>query len=94
MNGILKFLNGVAAVICFFETLAEIFLIPVILLVIGLLNELPWQYYAVAIGGYFGFAVLLQIILHFIFKKIGKRVETAFSRLLARMSQKDSDTGL
>ena len=49
-----------------FEFLAP----PVLFLVIGLINSFPWQYYAIAIGGYFALFLILEIMLHFIFKAL------------------------
>lgn len=86
-----KFLDGIAAIILFFEALAQIFLIPAIFLVLGLVNSAPWQYYAITIGGYFCIAIVLQIILHFVFKKIEKRAESAFSRFIEKMSRNASN---
>ena len=51
----------------------EFLAIPALFVIIGLLNSFPWQYYAIAIGGYFALFIILEIILHLIFKALDKK---------------------
>ena len=58
--------------------------LPALLLIIGLLNSYPWQYYAIAIGGYFALFIVLEIILHFIFKALDKKYTPLIERKLRK----------
>ena len=71
----------------------EFLALPVILLVIGLLNSFPWQYYAISIGGYFALFIILEIILHFAFKALDKKytpiIERKLEKYFNKFSKKD-----
>ena len=62
----------------------EFLAIPALFFVIGLINSFPWQYYAIAIGGYFAFFIILEIILHFIFKALNKKYTPLLERKLEK----------
>ncbi len=47
--------------------------LPVLFLIIGLINSYPWLYYVISIGGYFALDIVLEILLHFVFKKFEKK---------------------
>ncbi len=81
MKGFLKFLEVVFTIINVNWNLVEILAIPALFLIVGLLNDFPWQYYAATIGGYFIIAIIIQIICHFIFKRFEKRYESALVKL-------------
>ena len=88
-----KFLNFVGnilyvgMVIC---DIIEFLAIPALFLVIGLLNSFPWQYYAISIGGYFALFIILEIILHFIFKALDKKYTPLLERKLEKYFKKFS----
>ena len=50
-----KALLNLVAILCFLWELVEFLLPPAFFLVIGLWQQMPWQYYAITIGGYFAF---------------------------------------
>ena len=81
MKGFFKFLEVVFTIIEVVWNLAEILAIPTLFLIVGLLNDFPWQYYAATIGGYFVIAIVIQIICHFVFKRLEKRYESALLKL-------------
>ena len=81
MKGFFKFLEVVFTIIEVVWNLAEILAIPALFLIVGLLNDFPWQYYAATIGGYFVIAIVIQIICHFVFKRLEKRYESALLKL-------------
>ena len=62
------------------DTLAEILIVPAIFTLIGVLNSFGWKYYVISIGSYLIFAIILQIILHFVFKRTEKRFESRLKR--------------
>ena len=64
--------------------------IPALFLVIGLLNSFPWQYYAISIGGYFALFIILEIILHFVFKALDKKYTPLIERKLEKYFDKFS----
>ena len=64
--------------------------LPAVFLVIGLMNSFPWQYYAVAIGGYFALFIILDIILHFVFKALDKKYTPFIERKLAKYFDRSS----
>lgn len=64
--------------------------LPAVFLVIGLMNSFPWQYYAVTIGGYFALFIILEIVLHFIFKALDKKYTPFIERKLAKYFDRSS----
>lgn len=54
-------------------TLAEILIVPAIFTLLGVLNSFGWKYYVITIGSYLTFAIILQIILHFVNKHAERR---------------------
>lgn len=68
----------------------EFLAIPVLFLIIGLINSFPWQYYAITIGGYFALFIVLEIILHFIFKVLDKKYTPLVERKLGKYLNKFS----
>ena len=64
--------------------------IPALFLVIGLVNSVPWQYYAILIGGYFALFIILDIILHFVFKALDKKYTPLIERKLEKYFDKFS----
>ena len=64
--------------------------LPALFLIIGLMNSFPWQYYALTIGGYFALFIVLEIILHFIFKALDKKYTSLIERKLEKYFNKFS----
>ena len=62
----------------------EFLALPILFLVLGLINSFPWQYYAIAIGGYFALFIILEIILHFVFKALDKKYTPLIKRKLEK----------
>ena len=71
----------------------EFLTLPALFLIIGLINSLPWQYYAISIGGYFVLFIILEIVLHFIFKALDKKytplIERKLEKYFNKFSKKD-----
>lgn len=57
---------------------------PILFLIIGLINAFPWQYYAIAIGGYFALFIILEVVLRLVFKALGKRYTPLIKRKLEK----------
>ena len=85
MKGILKLFDVIFSVVNVIWNLFEIFAIPVLFIIVGLLNNFPWQYYVATIGGYFIIALVIQTIGHFIFKRFEKRYESALVSLFKKI---------
>lgn len=68
----------------------EFFALPLLFLIIGLINSLPWQYYAIAIGGYFVLFIILEVVLHFIFKAYDKKYTSFIEKKLEKYFNKFS----
>ena len=88
-----KLLGFIANILYFGMVICDIieFLaIPALFLVIGLLNSFPWKYYAISIGGYFALFIILEIILHFVFKALDKKYTPLIERKLEKYFDKFS----
>ncbi|MBE6821030.1 MAG: hypothetical protein E7516_08255 [Ruminococcaceae bacterium] len=84
MKGLLKFFEIILTIIYVIWELAEILLLPAIFVAAGLMYDLPWQYYLATVGGYFIICIIVQIILHFIFKRFDKKYESGLLRLFKK----------
>lgn len=85
MKKLLKFLGIIAAIIMVVWNLVEILAIPAFFALIGWLNNYPWQYYAATIGGFFVIAGVIQLICHFVFKRLEKKYESALIRFFSKI---------
>ena len=93
MKKLLGFIANILYVGMVIWDIIEFLAIPALFLVIGLLNSLPWQYYAISIGGYFALFIILEIILHFAFKAFDKKytpiIERKLEKYFNKFSKKD-----
>ena len=90
MKKFLNFVGNILYVGMVIWDIIEFLAIPALFLVIGLLNSFPWQYYAMSIGGYFALFIILEIILHFIFKALDKKYTPLLERKLEKYFKKFS----
>ena len=90
MKKFLGFIGNILYIGMIIWDIIEFLAIPALFLVIGLLNSLPWQYYAVSIGGYFALFIILEIILHFVFKALDKKYTPLIKRKLEKHFDKFS----
>ena len=90
MKKLLGFIANILYVGMVIWEIIEFLAIPALFLVIGLLNSFPWQYYAISIGGYFALFIILEIILHFVFKALDKKYTPLIKRKLKKYSDKSS----
>ena len=90
MKKILGFIANILYVGMVIWDIIEILAIPALFLVIGLLNSFSWHYYAIAIGGYFALFIILEIILHFVFKALNKKYTPLIERKLEKHFNKFS----
>lgn len=84
MKVLLKILDIIFAIIYVIEDLVEIFIIPAVFIAVGLMNDLSWQYYLATVGGFFLMCIILQIILHFVFKRFEKKYESFLLKLFRK----------
>ena len=90
MNKLLNFIGNILYIgMIIFDVIAFLAL-PALFLIIGLMNSFPWQYYAITIGGYFALFIVLEIILHFIFKALDKKYTPLIERKLEKYFNKFS----
>ena len=91
MKKLLNFVGNILYVCMIIWDIIEFLALPAIFLVIGLLNSFPWQYYVISIGGYFALFIILEIILHFIFKALDKKYTPLIERKLEKYFNKNSN---
>ena len=84
MKKLLGFIGNIIYVGMVIWDIIEFLAIPALFLVIGLLNSFPWEYYAISIGGYFALFIILEIILHFVFKALDKKYTPLIERKLEK----------
>ena len=90
MKKILGFIANILYVGMVIWDIIEFLALPALFLIIGLINSLPWQYYAIAIGGYFALFIILEFVLHFIFKALDKKYTPLIERKLEKYFNKFS----
>ena len=90
MKKILGFIANILYVGMVIWDIIEFLALPVLFLIVGLINLLPWQYYAIAIGGYFTLFIILEVVLHFIFKALDKKYTPFLERKLEKYFNKFS----
>ena len=90
MKKLLNFIGNILYIGMMIWDIIEFLFIPAVFLVVGLLNSFPWQYYAIVIGGYFALFIILEIILHFIFKTLDKKYTPLLKRKLEKYFDKFS----
>ena len=90
MKKIIGFISNILYVGMVIWDIIEFLAIPALFLVIGLLNSFPWQYYALAIAGYFVLFIILEIVLHFIFRALDKKYTPLIERKLEKYFNKFS----
>ena len=88
MNKLLDFVGNILCVCMIIWDIMGFLVLPVIFLIIGLLNSFPGQYYAISIGGYFALFIILEIILHFVFKALDKKYTPLIERKLEKFFDK------
>ena len=88
MKPFLKFLGIICTIVMVVWDVAEFLAVPAFAVVIGILNSFPWQYYAVAIGGYLAVFVAIELIAHFVFKALDKK----YTPIIVRKREKYLNT--
>ncbi|MBQ8566871.1 MAG: hypothetical protein IJ445_04725 [Clostridia bacterium] len=90
MKKIIGFIANILCIGMVIWDIIEFLALPALFLIIGLLNSFSWQYYAIAIGGYFALFIILEIVLHFIFKALDKKYTPFLERKLEKYFNKFS----
>lgn len=70
MKSFFKFLDVIFTIIIVVWYAVEILAIPALFVVIGVLNNYPWQYYAITIGGFFLLFAIIDIVCYFYLKPL------------------------
>lgn len=85
-----RFLGIIGTTLMVLWDIVEFLAAPALFIVIGVLNGFPWQYYAIAIGGYVALFILIEVIAHFIFKALNKKHTPLIERKLAKFCDRFS----
>lgn len=88
MKKLLGFIANILYIGMVLWDMIEFLALPVLFLIVGLVDSLPWQYYAVAIGRYFALFLVLEIVLHLVFKALDKKYTPFLARKLEKYSHK------
>jgi uncharacterized membrane protein len=75
-----KVLLFLLALVCGFMELLEVLALPILFLILGLWQDLPWQYYAITIGGYFGLLLIGELVIHLIFRALERKYTSRIAR--------------
>lgn len=78
MKGLLHFIGICGTIIMVLWDIAEFLSVPALLIIIGLLNSFPWQYYAFTLGGYVVLFILVEIVAHFVFQALDKKIHSYY----------------
>lgn len=68
------------AVFIIIWNIGEVLAFPAFLVVIGLLNSYPWQYYAFFVGGYIFLYALVDLVTYFLFKSNNEKYAPLIKR--------------
>ena len=79
-----KVLLFLLALFCGLMELLEVLALPILFLILGLWQDLPWQYYAITIGGYFGLLLVLEGLMHLVFRLLGRKYTSRLQRKTAK----------
>jgi uncharacterized membrane protein len=90
MKGFLNILGNVLYVFTVIWDIVEFLAIPAICVGVGVWFSLPWQYYAVTVGGYFAIFIIAEVIAHFVFKALEKKYTPIIVRKLEKHIEKHS----
>ena len=80
-----KKLLTVFGVLCAIGEMLEYLAIPALFVVVGILNALPWQYYAIFIGGYFALLLIGELAIRLIFRALGKKYASRFAKKVEKL---------
>lgn len=84
MNAFLKTIGVILSIILFIWDLAELLAVPALLVICGLLNDFGYLYYIISIGAYFLLLLMIELILHFVFKAFNKKHRPILERKLEK----------
>ncbi len=82
-----KLLEIVFTVFIVIHDMLELLALPILFLLVGIFNALPWQYYVITIGGYFVILAVIEIVLHFYFKHWERKYTPALGRLVNKIDK-------
>lgn len=88
MKKLLDFIGKIYFIRMIIWDVTEFLALPALFFIIGVMNSLPWQYYAITMGGYFVIFIVLEIILYFIFKVLDKKYTPLIERKLEKYFNK------
>ncbi len=92
MKRLLHFIGNALTALTVIWDIIEFLAVPALLVIIGLISSIPWQYYAISIGAYIALFILAEIVAHFVLKAFDKKytpiIERKFERLFAIFSKK------
>ena len=71
----------------------EFLFIPAVCVGVGIYYDLPWQYFAVSVGGYFAIFLIAEIVAHFIFKALDKKYTPLIARKIEKICNRFANNG-
>ena len=90
--GILKFFGKciafVCAIIMILWDILEFITLPAILVVIGIICEMPPAFYRIVIVGYLAIFALFQLLLWLLEKKFGKHFDSLLSNKIGKIARR------
>jgi hypothetical protein len=89
-NGFVGFLLSYLAIIL---NLGYLFIEPLIFVTVGLIYDVPWQYYLICIGGYYGLMVVWEVAARLLQKDGGRVFHCPFVRKLKQIMAKFAESG-
>ena len=84
MKPIINLLGNVLYVGTIIWEIFEVSALPLLLIVIGIANSYPWQYYVISIGAYVALFAIASLISYLVGKALGKKFVPIFIRLFKR----------
>ncbi len=94
----MKKLLTILGVLCAIGELLEYLALPALFAILGIWQQLPWQYYAITIGGYFAILLAGELVIRWIFRALGKtyssRIAGKFKKLVDRIELKQEKSDI
>lgn len=96
MKPLWKVITIILSIFAAIAELVEFLIVPALFVLIGILNQLPWQYYAIFIGGYFALFLIGELLIRLIFKALNKKYASRFAakveKIIARFSKEQENS--
>lgn len=75
----------ILSIILTIAELIEFLILPAVFVLLGILYQLPWQYYAITVGGFFILLAIGELAIYLIFKALNKKYASRFAQKAAKI---------